>query len=123
MFDSIGALAVYVTDFERAKQFYTEVLGFTLRVQLTPTLCFLQSQSGSIHVYLQGGHRPASVDRDTARLSFFLQTQDSAARAYAALKAAGVTLLQESPEQVDDNTQCFQFEDPDGNIIEVSGRA
>ena len=122
MFESIRTVAVYVTDLGRAKTFYTEVLGFEVTAEVTPTLCFLRSRSGKISLYLEGGQKPAKTDARTVRLSFFLQTEQSAKDVYKALKARGVKLLQEAPEPVDENTSCFQFEDPDGNILEVSGK-
>ena len=122
MFESIRTVAVYVTDMGRAKTFYTEVLGFEVTAEVSPTLCFLRSRSGKISLYLEGGQKPAKIDAQTVRLSFFLQTEQSAKDVYKALKAKGVKLLQEAPEPVDENTSCFQFEDPDGNILEVSGR-
>ncbi len=101
MFSAVGALAVYVTDKEKAKEFYTTVLGFEVAVDLGPDLCFLKSPNGAIDVYLEGGMTPSAVDRRTCRLSFFLRAEESAA--------------------VDDDTACFQLLDPDGNIIEVCG--
>lgn len=121
MFKSIGALAVYVTDKERAKEFYTSVLGFEVTADLGPTLCFLKSPNGAIDVYLEGGKKPADTDHDTTRLSFFLRTDAPAEETFASLREAGVPVLQEHPESVDDNTACFQLLDPDGNIIEVCG--
>ena len=122
MFENIRTVAVYVTDLGRAKKFYTEALGFEVTAEVTPTLCFLRSRSGKISIYLEGGQKPAKTDSKTVRLSFFLQTEQSAKDVYKALKAKGVKLLQEAPEPVDENTSCFQFEDPDGNILEVSGK-
>jgi catechol 2,3-dioxygenase-like lactoylglutathione lyase family enzyme len=122
LFESIRTVAVYVTDLGRAKKFYTEALGFEVTAEVTPTLCFLRSRSGKISLYLEGGQKPAKIDARTVRLSFFLQTEQSAKDVYKALKAKGVKLLQEAPEPVDENTSCFQFEDPDGNILEVSGK-
>lgn len=122
MFKSIGALAVYVTDLKKAKRFYTGILGFELSVDLGPNLCFLKSKSGDINIYMEGRKKQTPVDNQTTRLSFFLQAERSAPETYASLKAAGVKLLQEAPELVGDETACFQFEDPDGNIIEVSGK-
>jgi len=122
MFESIRTVAVYVTDMGRAKTFYTEVLGFEVTAEVSPTLCFLRSRSGKISLYLEGGQKPAKIDARTVRLSFFLQTEQSAKDVYQALKAKGVKLLQEAPEPVDENTSCFQFEDPDGNTLEVSGK-
>jgi len=122
MFNKISALAIYVTDLARAKKFYTKVLGFELVVELGPNLCFLKSKSGNINIYLEGNKKPAQIDNQTSRLSFFLQAEKTAPETYAYLKAAGVKLLQKAPELVGDDTACFQFEDPDGNIIEVCGK-
>lgn len=109
-------MAVY-TDMKRAKKFYIEILGFETFSEATPQLCLLKSTSSDINIYLAGGYKPASTDNKISRLSFFL----SASETYALLKTAGVKLLQEAPGFVGDNTYCFQFEDPDGNIIEVAG--
>jgi predicted enzyme related to lactoylglutathione lyase len=121
MFDAVTAVAVYVTDKERAKSFYTEVLGFEVAVDLGPELCFLRSKSGKIDVYLEGGMKPAAVDRSSSRLSFFLRTEEPARETHAKLREAGVKLLQDAPEAVDERTACFQAVDPDGNILEVCG--
>jgi len=122
MFKSIRSLAVYVSDIERAKKFYTDILGFVVSSEPVPNLCFLESKSGRIHIYLEGGCKPSPIDRETSRLSFFLEAEKSASETYKALKAADVKLVQGTPEQVGDDTYSFQFEDPDGNIIEVTGR-
>jgi catechol-2,3-dioxygenase len=52
MFTNIRALAIYVTDMQRAKKFYMDVLGFELSADLGPNLCFLKSQVGEyLHLY------------------------------------------------------------------------
>jgi catechol 2,3-dioxygenase-like lactoylglutathione lyase family enzyme len=121
MYKSIGALAVYVTDKERAKKFYTDILGFEVAADLGPNLCFLKSPGGEIDIYLEGGMKPSDIDNRTSRLSFFLRAEGSASATFAALREAGVQMLQDEPEAVDDTTACFQFLDPDGNIIEACG--
>jgi len=121
MFKSIRALSIYVTNMERAKKFYTEILEFDVSAELGPNLCFLKFKSGQIHIYLAGGKKPTSVDNQTSRLIFFWQAEKSAFEVYTALKTAGVKILQEAPQSVGDDTFCFQLEDPDGNIIEVAG--
>jgi len=123
MFERIGAVAVYVTDKERAKKFYTGVLGFEVAHDIGPDLCFLRSANGRIDIYLEGGMQQRALDNRTCRLSFFLHTGEPAAVAFGRLKAAGVKLLQGAPEAVSDDTACFQFEDPDGNILEACGSA
>jgi catechol 2,3-dioxygenase-like lactoylglutathione lyase family enzyme len=123
MFADVSCLAVYATDYERAKHFYTEVLGFDVRVEPGPDLSFLVSKSGKINIYLEGGYGPSSVDDRTARLSFFLEAEKSIFETYEDLKAAGVELLQDAPEQVGDDRFVFRLADPDGNLIEISGKA
>lgn len=115
MFTDVSCLAVFVTDYERAKAFYTDVLKFRVRVELGPDLCFLVSESGRVHIYLEGGYEPAC-----ARLGFFLEAAAPIFDTYKTLEAAGVQLLDEGPEQVGDDRYSFRFADPDGNIIEVS---
>lgn len=119
MFASVNTLAVYVSDKERARRFYCDTLGFLLAVDLSPTLCFLRSPNGKIHIYLEGGMKPSAVDPATARLSFFLQSDQPAQQTYDSLKDAGAQLLQAAPQPVDDETACFQLLDPDGNILEI----
>jgi len=121
VFESASTLAVYVTDMARAKKFYTEVLKLEISADLGPELCFLKAKSGEFTVYLRAGHKPHTADSKTSRLGFFLRSKESAAETLVQLKAAGVKVLQDEPEQVADDTACFQFEDPDGNIIDVAG--
>ena len=122
MFKGVQTLAVYVTDMVRARQFYTDILGFRVRADVHPGLCFLASPNGRIDIYLEAGMKPAAVDNETVRLSFFLETEATAAETYGRLKAAGVRLLQDAPEEVGDGIFCFQFLDPDGNVLEACGR-
>jgi catechol 2,3-dioxygenase-like lactoylglutathione lyase family enzyme len=122
MFTDVSCLAVYVTDYERARAFYTGVLGFDIRVELGPNLCFLVSKSGNVHVYLEGGCEPSSAGERAARLSFFLDTEKSIFETYDTLKTAGVKLLDDAPEQVGDDRYVFRFADPDGNIMNASGK-
>ena len=122
MFKEVRTLAIYATDMARSRRFYTEVLGFRVRADVHPGLCFLASPNGKIDIYLEAGMKPEAVDSSTTRLSFFLESDSTAAETFARLKAAGVKLLQDAPEEVGDGIFCFQFMDPDGNILEACGR-
>jgi catechol 2,3-dioxygenase-like lactoylglutathione lyase family enzyme len=122
VFKEARTLAVYATDMARSRKFYTETLGFKVRAEVHPGLCFLASPNGKIDIYLEAGMKPATVNNGTTRLSFFLETESTAAETFARLKAAGVTLLQDAPEEVGDGIFCFQFLDPDGNVLEACGR-
>ncbi len=123
MFKGANTLAVYASDMERAKAFYTGVLGFEVRAEPAPDLCFLVSGSGELHVYLEAGHEKHRLEEDACRVSFFLQTEGSAFDAFQTLREAGVELLDDAPEEVGENTYAFRFRDPDGNILEATGGA
>lgn len=121
MFKRIHTIAVYVSDMGQAKRFYTEILGFEVKHDLGPSLCFLVSDSGNIYIYLEAGHKPNPVDMDDTHLSFFLETEKTAKETFEALKAAGVKTLEDAPQEVGDGVYAFQFLDPDGNILEATG--
>jgi catechol 2,3-dioxygenase-like lactoylglutathione lyase family enzyme len=123
LFTRSPSLVVKVTDLERAVRFYTEVLGFRLRVRLGPGLCFLASEGGGIDIYLEGGCTRPAAGPEAARLGFYLETREPARAAFDRLKAAGVRVLGDAPEQVDDETLVFDFEDPDGNVLSACGGA
>jgi len=120
MFDSISSLAVHVTDKERAQRFYVEKLGFEVEYDLGPELSFLKSKNGQIHIYLEGGKQPPAAGGDCCRLGFYLRTAEPAKGLFERLRGAGVRMVEDAPEQVDDDTACFGLYDPDGNIVEVS---
>lgn len=119
MFKSINTVAIYVSDIARAKEFYTNTLGFEVTTDIPPHLCFLKS--GDMNIYLEGGKEPSDVDETSVRLSFFLVAEGSIQDVFAELKGAGVQVLQDEPDTVGDDTYTFQFKDPDENILEVSG--
>ncbi|MHC4598966.1 MAG: VOC family protein [Planctomycetota bacterium] len=123
MFKDVQTIAVYTADLKRAKAFYTDVLGFEITSELGEDLCFLRSRSGTLHVYMEGGREPAPVGPRTARLGFFLEAEESARETFERLRDRGVTMLHEAPEEVGDDLACFQFIDPDGNILDVAGKA
>ncbi|MHC5038238.1 MAG: VOC family protein [Planctomycetota bacterium] len=123
MFQNVRTIAVYSAKLDEAKRFYTEILGFEVFSEPTPQLVFLRSTSGKIFLYLEGGYTPTPVDPQSSRLSVFLEAEGSARETFDTLKTRGVNLLQEAPEEVGDGTACFQFTDPDGNILEVAGKA
>lgn len=122
MFTKICSIAVYVSDMENAKKFYVEILGFEVGADIPPAdLCFLYTKNKKLSVYLKAENQPSTVNDQTCRLSFFLEAEKSIQETFDELKKAGVTILQDKPDQVADDTFTFQFLDPDGNILEAVG--
>ncbi|MBD3285043.1 hypothetical protein GF359_01595 [candidate division WOR-3 bacterium] len=120
MFTSINTVAVYVSDMERAKKYYTEILGFKLKHDFG-NLCFLVSDSERITVYLEAGYEPSPADYKSTHLSFFLTTAKSTKETFDELKSKGVQILDAEPEEVGDGVYVFRFCDPDGNVLEATG--
>ena len=107
---------------EKAKQFYTNILGFEIGADIPQAnLCFLYSKNRKLSIYLKAGNKSFLIDNQTCRLSFFLEAEKTVKETFDELKKAGVEILQKEPEQVADDTFTFQFLDPDGNILEVVG--
>lgn len=122
MFTNIRSIAIYVSDMERAKNFYVDILGFEIRADIPQAnLCFLYTKNKKLSVYLKAGNKPSKIDNHTCRLSFFLEAEKSINETFNELKKADVKILQEKPDLVADDTFTFQFLDPDGNILEVVG--
>jgi catechol 2,3-dioxygenase-like lactoylglutathione lyase family enzyme len=119
MFHGVHTVAIYVSDIVRAKQFYTHVLGFEQGWDVHENLTFLKV--GSTYVYLEGGYNTSGITDKSTRLSFFLEVEKPIKEIFEILKSRGVEPIQSSPERVGHDVWWFQFRDPDGNILEISG--
>jgi catechol 2,3-dioxygenase-like lactoylglutathione lyase family enzyme len=121
MFSGISVLTVYVSDLERAKAFYTGMLGCTLAAELSPTACFLKLCEDAPWIYVESGYKPVEEPASVCRTGFCLELEGSILDLKAKLLARGVKVLQEEPGQLGENVWWFQFLDPDGNVLEVAG--
>jgi glyoxylase I family protein len=110
-----------VTDVQRAITFYTQMLGFNLDMQNLPA--FGQVSVGGLKLILSGpgasGSRPMPDGRQQEPGGWnrvLLQVQDLPAR-IAELKGAGLHFRNEM--EAGPGGKQIQFEDPDGNPIEL----
>jgi predicted enzyme related to lactoylglutathione lyase len=111
--------SVYVEDFEKAYQFYANVLGLEKQYEMGSAACFFKLPDNT-GLYLQGKNKPASYAEDTMRAAFVFSVE-SAAATYDRLKVAGVRFIQAEPMDMGGDNYWFQFYDPAGNILEVLG--
>lgn len=118
--ESIRAVGVYVTDLDRAVEFYKTILGFDLITKIPPTIAMMKS--GIVNLYLESGYDPNHDQKDKTRVSVVFEIAIPSQNAYDMLKNNGVTILQDKPEQLDNDVWWFQFCDPDGNIIELTSK-
>jgi catechol 2,3-dioxygenase-like lactoylglutathione lyase family enzyme len=120
MVDSVRAIGIYTTDLDRSTLFYKDVLGFELVTLIPPAIAIMKS--GNVNLYIESGYNPDQEQKDKTRSSVFLEISIPAKQAFESLKADGVRLLQDSPEQLGDDVWWFQFCDPDGNILEFTSK-
>ena len=124
----VGALNRYaapsVSDLDRARQFYRDVLGATVYREYGGTSCVLTFQ-GSWLLLVTGGptaDKPTVTfapprDPDTVSHELTIRVPDCRA-AYGTLTARGAVFLA-PPVDRGGEIRCF-FRDPDGHLLEIS---
>ncbi|MCE2503250.1 MAG: VOC family protein [Chlorobi bacterium] len=115
----LAFVSAYVDDFDKAYDFYTNLLGLEKKYNMGDQACFFGI--GDEHgLYLQGGHEVRQTDVSTVRSTFTL-TVASTSEFFAKLKDAGVTIIDTAPVKVGEGHYWFQFYDPAGNVLEAFG--
>jgi predicted enzyme related to lactoylglutathione lyase len=122
MIKDILGVAIYVDDFETARDFYAHTLGLELASQSGPNACFFRIADNPNAVYLEGGHPRHSVPADATQLSFMLAV-DSAPEQFVRLTEAGVRMVHDTPQELGEGNFWFRFYDPAGNIVEMVSSA
>lgn len=121
MIDSLHHVAVSVTDLERAKRFYGEILG--LEELERPAFDFPGAWyglgDGQLHLIVHSTPRTlrGTTQVDSRDGHFAVRVRDYD-QAVARLRAHGVT-MKESPVNVTPWSQIY-VTDPDGNVIELN---
>jgi lactoylglutathione lyase len=118
----IDYLALFVSDVERAVQFYRKALGFTFPEEIKPSGTEGQSGPLRIGIYHQdwrpqllGARGQVPVQGQAFLLSMTVPDLDVA---YAGLCQAGVEIWQPPQTMPWGQRVCF-FTDPDGNWLEL----
>ena len=113
----LNVLAIYVTDMERSRVFYSKHLGFEMAGDMPPGILM---KSGQVTLYIEASRKTKRTDSSpTSEFSPCFAT-DSVKASHDALKAAGVTIV--TPYQEFGPTFAFfRIADPDGNLIEFAG--
>jgi catechol 2,3-dioxygenase-like lactoylglutathione lyase family enzyme len=114
-----------VSDIERARTFYRDVLGATVYREYGGSSCVLQFQGAWLLLVTGGGptedkptvtfEPPSNPDRVSTELTF--RVPDCAA-AYETLRARGAEFLT-PPVTYEWEVRAF-FRDPDGHLLEIS---
>jgi len=108
----IGHIELLVKDVASAKQFYENVLGFTVTVVQNDQFVWLRN--GDIEILLRPGTPPKAVDSySQAPIGFVLYT-DNLDRKLQVLKKRGLVV-----RGTVDSDRCYTFTDPDGNWFQL----
>ena len=118
-------LLLVVSDMERARHFYGDVLGATVFREYGGTSCVLQFQGSWILLVTGGEPTPDKptvtfappADPDTVSHQLTLRVPDCRG-AYETLKSRGAEFLT-PPVDRGGEMRCF-FRDPDGHLLEIS---
>jgi catechol 2,3-dioxygenase-like lactoylglutathione lyase family enzyme len=114
-----------VDDLERARTFYTEVLGATVYSEYGGTSCVLNFQGGWLLLVTGGGPTQDKAEvsfappqnLDVVSHSMTIRVPDCQ-QAYETLKDRGAVFLT-PPIDWGHEIRCF-FRDPDGHLLEIS---
>ncbi len=116
----IDFVSVYAEDYQKAYEFYSEVLGLTKAFDMGSAACFF-SLNENMGLYLQGGCAHAQYGKETMRCSFTFSV-DSASEFFNYLRGKGVKTIHDKPICMGEGMYWFMFFDPSGNILETLGK-
>jgi catechol 2,3-dioxygenase len=120
--DGIGHVLLRVADLERARKFYTEVLGFEVMEQDPEHGGLFMALAGHAHTLdlfpAAEPHAPPRIPGSPGlgHVAFRVDSADALREAYFDLRDRGVTITR----AVDHVSQrSIYFQDPDGNTLEI----
>lgn len=118
----IGHAVVFVSDLERSRRFYTEVLGFKISdvypgSMMPGGMVFLRC-NGDHHCLALVGDGDAGAAKKLHHIAFELATIDEVFRARDHLKAHGATITFQGRRRAGCQV-AVEFLDPDGHHLEL----
>lgn len=116
----IAVVMIHVIDLDRSVRFYKEVLGFGEAEQMLEPGVTLQA--GDLMMYLAEGRAVSRGDKHHSPEISLCMVVRGVRAAYDRLREAGVVIVGEY-DQPSEQFASVQFEDPDGNLLQIWGPA
>jgi catechol 2,3-dioxygenase-like lactoylglutathione lyase family enzyme len=113
---SIAAISIYVENLEKAVEFYTHALGFSVRSRPAPVIVELDQDSPAL-VLCQAERRSAYDYPASSGTVIGIASTDVAERAKA-MRAKGIKLVIDVPQPFPGG-RYIAVQDPSGNVIEL----
>lgn len=112
-------IALNVTDVERSKAFYREILGMEVVWQPDPGNVYLSSGSDNLALHqLPDGQAPAAAASSLDHLGFIVSDMDRVRELEDEFRARDVAILK-SFKRHRDGSASFYCADPDGVVIQM----
>jgi catechol 2,3-dioxygenase-like lactoylglutathione lyase family enzyme len=112
----IDHIVLHVSDVERAKKFYADVLGMTVYRQ-NDRQVFLHAGQQGVALFKQPGEAPLTTGNDLNHLALNV-TSGTYDTLKAALEKDGVAVTGRPGED-----RCIYFQDPDGHRLQLMVRS
>jgi len=107
-----GHIELFVTDPQKSKRFYQDVLGFELTVDQGGGYYWLQKDS--VEILLRPGNPPEPADRYAGAPAGIVFYTDDLETTMRELQQRGLVF-----RGTVDSEKCFTFADPDGNWFQL----
>ncbi len=123
MINRIQVTTVFVSDQERAKDFYVNKLGFTLKVeqQMGPDFRWVEVAPDGAETSISLARPFPGMEGAVGRPTGMIFDSRNVQQLYETLKARGVNFTQVPTPQPWGGVEA-QFADPDGNVFSVAQR-
>jgi catechol 2,3-dioxygenase-like lactoylglutathione lyase family enzyme len=114
--NGVDHLVLHVNDVQRAKKFYTEILGMTAYREDDGQV-FLHAGQQGVALFKKAGDKPLTTGNDLNHLALNVET-GSYETLKAELEAHGVVVSGRPGED-----RCIYFRDPDGHRLQLMVRS
>ena len=115
--DSFAVIGIYVDDIDRAKEFYCDILGFTVENSYEDG-CILQLKSNGPTIILEKVDRPSTAMYPGGSQIVLCVSTDDIVKTSKKYKEMGVNFLHDDPEPFVAG-QFMAMRDPAGNVLEL----